>query len=428
LGGSSYKYKLETETFVKGTKYRYDFTLSEPGPKITPQPPTSSFDGMTNCYMVAPGDSVTFRVSRAYTFDPDAKGGKGAHTTMLHVDNTAPYTGKFKVKILWQDATDLISNLSTSSVTAIPGSGNSAKVTVQTASGKTGNAVVAIYKESDTTTPVWSYHIWVTNPADIQTWTNPNSTIFVFMDRNLGATAAANSIAGRGLLYQWGRKDPFPGGPNKAENAGAAGYAVRSSFRGINGDSKVVTGTAYANSTDKADQIIASIEYPTVYFSNVSNGDWLSTEDDELWNVTTSGKQYKTIYDPCPSSWRVPVHVGNQGSETNSPWYGLASSSLNDYYGEWSASTPSDTGGMNFRGKSATAYTDALYPAAGYRDDNGGDFGNGGITGNYWGATIIADNHAHYMYFGSTGYVYVNYRTFRACGFSVRCVQESLSP
>lgn len=38
-----------------------------------------------------------------------------------------------------------------------------------------------------------------------------------------------------------------------------------------------------------------------------SSGDWLSPSRYDLWNTGTESKPEKTIYDPCPSGWRVPT-------------------------------------------------------------------------------------------------------------------------
>jgi hypothetical protein len=87
------------------------------------------------------------------------------------------------------------------------------------ASNNGGNAVVQIKNGSNEV--LWSWHIWVTGydpNSGGTTYSRSNGTkTYVFMDRNLGATAAATSTATdqasavSGLLYQWGRKDPFPG-------------------------------------------------------------------------------------------------------------------------------------------------------------------------------------------------------------------------
>ena len=70
-----------------------------------------------------------------------------------------------------------------------------------------GNAVVAV---KDTSGKIlWSWHIWFTDQPQGQEYYKNAGTM---MDRNLGATSATPGDAGAlGLLYQWGRKDPFLG-------------------------------------------------------------------------------------------------------------------------------------------------------------------------------------------------------------------------
>jgi len=84
----------------------------------------------------------------------------------------------------------------------------------------TGNAVIAVYSGANQTGDIlWSWHIWVTNydpdvpsAGDTCIVHNLAGVNYVFMDRNLGATTATVSISTTmGLLYQWGRKDPFTG-------------------------------------------------------------------------------------------------------------------------------------------------------------------------------------------------------------------------
>ncbi len=69
---------------------------------------------------------------------------------------------------------------------------------------KEGNAVVAAKDESGKI--LWSWHIWMTDQPQEHIYINDAGTL---MDRNLGATSAAPDEYSVGLMYQWGRKDPF---------------------------------------------------------------------------------------------------------------------------------------------------------------------------------------------------------------------------
>ena len=70
-----------------------------------------------------------------------------------------------------------------------------------------GNAVIAAKDASGNI--LWSWHIWLTDQSEEQVYYNNAGTM---MDRNLGATSATpGDVGALGLLYQWGRKDPFLG-------------------------------------------------------------------------------------------------------------------------------------------------------------------------------------------------------------------------
>ena len=86
------------------------------------------------------------------------------------------------------------------------------------------------------------------------------------MDRNLGATSATPGDAGAlGLLYQWGRKDPF---------------------------------TQDAEKTTQTVNIQTSIQNPHMKYGYI-NG-WCSRYNPNLWKG-----EVKTIYDPCPAGYRM---------------------------------------------------------------------------------------------------------------------------
>ena len=337
--------------------------------------PTNVQDGMANCYMVTPRDNISFKVSRAYTYTGIA------FTNTLHTGGE--YTGEFGVEVVWQDVANLVTP-------TVSGSGNSATVHVQANGYTQGNAVVKIYKADDgSKTPVWSYHIWVTNYTGSATKTNNG---FTFMDRNLGATktgrptsTGAGANFGFGLFYQWGRKDPFPatGAPDESQPGGGTFTAV---------DTSSSKGT-----------ITYTLQHPNTFLTGVSGSsdDWLyAFRDGELWGHSGT----KTIYDPCPPGWRVPKNSGI--SEATSPWDGFTSSN-----GTWSY-------GYNWG-------TNAVYPAAGYRD-NGSDIRLEGSDGYYWSASppSSSSSYASGLVFASGVVDVGNHYVYRAAGFSVRCVRE----
>ena len=75
-----------------------------------------------------------------------------------------------------------------------------------------GNALISACAEDGTV--LWSWHLWLlADGFEDQTYgagaSNPYSGA-VMMDRNLGALTTGDGASAYGLLYQYGRKDPFP--------------------------------------------------------------------------------------------------------------------------------------------------------------------------------------------------------------------------
>ena len=269
-------------------------------------------------------------------------------------------------------------------------------ITFQTADTfKEGNAVIAA-KDADGNI-LWSWHIWLADEPEGQVYYNNAGTM---MDRNLGATnATPGDVGALGLLYQWGRKDPFLG----SSSIGNDGFEAMS--------------TISWPSTVESDLYNGTIEYavshPTTFITcNGNNYDWYYTGDSSTDNTRwTESDRSKSIYDPCPAGWRVPDGGPN----------GVWAKALGSSY-DFSDTYNNTNEGMNFSGKFGSAST-IWYPASGYRDDFFGRL-SFGYDGNYWSASPV-DYLACRLYFTADGGVsssYYNY--FRAHGQSVRCIQE----
>lgn len=258
---------------------------------------------------------------------------------------------------------------------------------------KEGNAVIAAKDANGTI--LWSWHIWLTDQPQGQEYYNNAG---VMMDRNLGATSATpGDVGALGLLYQWGRKDPFLGSSRTS-----SGEVAKST---ITWPSAVLTNS----SRGTVSYVTAN---PTTFvFTSSSPDDWhYSSDDNTLW--TTSDKP-KSIYDPCPVGWRIP----DGGS--NGVWSkALGSSSLFTNSSLYSSSNE----GMNFSGKFGSAST-IWYPASGYLDDRGGRLYSVGSYGLYWSASP-SNFGAYRLNFYENGDVHPSNSTVRAYGNSVRCLQE----
>lgn len=171
-------------------------------------------------------------------------------------------------------------------------------------SGKQGNALIGIYKDTnsnsiqDADEPLlWSYHLWVTDY-------NPNEEINMFndqtiydveggkihrigdnelmMDRNLGnILIPTNPLIGQ-LCYQYGRKDPFP---------------------------SITTGamTSFVNQKIKIDQSMPNpltlygvkVEKPYSYL-------WTDEKLSSNYEWSDSKGIAKSTFDPCPKGWKLP--------------------------------------------------------------------------------------------------------------------------
>ena len=255
-----------------------------------------------------------------------------------------------------------------------------------------GNAVIAA-KDADGTI-LWSWHIWLTDEPEGQVYYNNAGTM---MDRNLGATSATpGDVGALGLLYQWGRKDPFLGSSSISEEIYAKSTLTWPS------------GVSSSSSIGTVDYVTS---HPTTYIFGVSSTsyDWhYSSRDDNLW------KSDKTIYDPCPVGWRVP-DGGTDGvwSTALGSWVFIDDESLYDSSNE----------GMSFSGRFGSANT-IWYPASGDRGSDGGALGQVGGLGLYWSVTPRS-NDAYILYFSHFGEVFPANYNYRAYGFSVRCLQES---
>ena len=266
---------------------------------------------------------------------------------------------------------------------------------------KEGNAVIAAKDASGKI--LWSWHIWLTDEPQGQVYYNNAGTM---MDRNLGATSATpGDVGALGLLYQWGRKDPFLASSSISSSALAKST--------INWPSEVSSNSS--NGT-----IAYATANPTTFITyNSSNCDWYytgsSSTDNTRWATSESNK---SIYDPCPSGWRVP-DGGSNGVWSKAKG---SSSPFSHTYNE-------SKRGMNFSGKFGADQT-IWYPASGYRG-GGGDFGgillNVGYHGYCWSASPYSDlsYDAYYQAFNYDGRVDPSSGYVRAAGKSVRCLQES---
>jgi len=249
------------------------------------------------------------------------------------------------------------------------------------ATGTPGNALIAA-KDADGNI-LWSWHIWVpaTPVADLDA--TDLAGLAKMQDRNLGALVVTPATGDSdplsiGLYYQWGRKDPFPGSASISSNKASA-----------------VAGEGMT----KHDALVSveyAIAHPTeyVYVPNVDNSDWTETHPADLWD--NAGK--KTIYDPCPAGYRVPVR------DSSKPMW--------------------DTSGTGWDTSADYRYIfgDHVFPTAGYIDCYGGDYYKVGARSFVWSATSREDTRAYCLFNKDKNFE--NSSFHKAKAGSVRCVAE----
>ncbi len=269
-----------------------------------------------------------------------------------------------------------------------------------------GNAVIAVIDDKGTESTeddviLWSWHIWLTDQPAEHVYNNSAGTM---MDRNLGATSATpGDVAALGLLYQWGRKDPFLGSSSTSSSTVALST--------ITWPSPVQVSTLPVDAT-------YHIANPTTFItSNNSrqNYDWFFTSSSEYHNDRwpDSGSP-KSIYDPCPAGWRVP-----DGGE-HGIWAKAHGSSTN-----YNSTYDSTKKGFNFSGDFGES-SPIWYPLQGQRGYDDGNLKYVGLYGRYWSCsspTGYPQAYILYTYY-SGGAVKPMADTDRANGLPVRCCKE----
>ncbi len=463
---------------------------------------TDQHNPSSNCYVVKPHGELAFEpYNRAET--------GGGYSIRTYLDPSVPDKTINRLAIIWQTKNCIGDNTNGDLVSLGPETENPVNRKIYVKTGEEGNALIGAYNSKNEI--IWSWHIWVTpnepdNLANAITYTTyrwdynkiytqePRVPGYGIMPCNIGALDFRSGdmtkysvnpgekfpddqIRTFGMLYQWGRKDPFP------PMIYSTGTEDSNGFLAYNDD---YTGDHYANdnrtlvhkTNDNSNSYlfhtqlntgisnISTVNYgvahPTVYISGYRNlwgfgeynndGDWCKEgeSDDRLWGAAEKtgsslsidgGKAHlynnygtKSIFDPCPNGWRVPPP---------DLWLGFSKTGVN----------PTDYTEVNFceaeSGKRpglsmyvrAFGYGPTVYfPLQGVRLQTG-RCKNTGLCGNYHNATCDVNNRVNILHLhrdmtkASDGYGHLllfmifEYQTeayyAKSTAGPIRCVRDS---
>ncbi|MCD8206758.1 MAG: DUF4906 domain-containing protein [Bacteroidales bacterium] len=469
-------------------------------------PNGEEYQPSANCIYAAPGSTVSFEpYYRTET-------GGGYQFSDYLAPNSEEGTGQQikGVKILWQTE-DCIGDNSDGELVYFEPLKNGTEQTLHSKIyvkvDQPGNAVIAAYDNEDCEGDIiWSWHIWVpnaevpdpTNEANGKLFTTyywdsdriygykdadgnvtnyPRTPGYTIMDLNLGALSSEPTAdtfpQTYGLLYQFGRKDPFPcaryslrgedynesiTGPiydNALSKVGITAEEVTQGeeneylFRSISGNTLSANAANYG--------VDYAIKHPTVFLCGteeannvdeigssryyVFNGNWTDEETDNLWGaipVTEETKTYvisaennrhlyddygeeKSIFDPCPYGWRIsPPDL----------WLSFTDTGLNPQASldEVNGTYRSGCYGFDLYLQAWRSGVSSFFPEQGPRTPDGA-LRNSRICGNYSNATADSDNRVNILHIHNA---YNNFCIFemstlqyylKSTGGSVRCVR-----
>ena len=353
-------------------------------------------------------------------------------------------------EVVWADAANLVHSPSI----AHDGGNAFLDFEVKESDIQSGNAVVAVTKGSGASkTVLWSWHLWFApkDALDKIKVTNHQNKDYYFTKEALGwkptlwsgstyssartvkvkveQTVANNGTKaytvinitqnpggvkkGATTLYQFGRKDAFPG-------VDASKLAANSHFTQNAGDNMSIEN---------------GIQHPDNFYTWSSS--WYSAPPTgysyyNLWsadNTLIGGRNFgndnpvvKTVYDPSPVGFKMPANNAFTGFTTT----GLNSTSQSEMNVDGTGNdvqTYYKNSGYNFWTSSSKTAT-ITFPASGWRSRLDGSLHGVGYNGWYWSAVPNGSSVGCDLGF-DWGFVYPlgNYST-RPSGLAVRAVEE----
>ena len=440
LGSSSAPYDLSTKGGSVNRSTANSYVISAPGhyriPLVYGNAIKNGSDNqsayISNAPTGTPNETYVLRNFKDHL-------GNNITNPWIEKTNSGANNGVDGAEVVWADAANLVHS---PSITHI-GSEGFLDFEVTAADIQSGNAVVAVKKGGTT---VWSWHLWFApkDALDKIPVTNYQGKVYNFTKETLGwkptqwsgstydkartvkvkvvQTIKNGGVAqetvinitqnpgdvkkGATTLYQFGRKDAFPGVATSDLKAGG------------------ITENAGDNMT-----ISNNIQNPDKFYIYGSSL-WTNYGYYNLWsadNTVTGGYNQgndnpvvKTVYDPCPVGFKMPANNAFTGFTTTGQ-NSTSQSEMNvDGTDDWQQWT--NNFGHNFWTNSSKTAT-INFPASGYRDYDDGSLVSVGYYGFYWSAVPNDTNNGCNPYFNSgnvsplSGYA-------RAYGFAVRAVSE----
>ena len=354
--------------------------------------------------------------------------GQDINNPWIEKTNSGANHGVDNAKVVWADEAGLVKFGATK---IVRDANNNAFVQFEVPADKikNGNAVIAVMKGG---TVVWSWHLWFAHDDALNTvtCTNFQGYKYKFTQENLGWKYTALSgtsytsprkvrvtveqtVANGGVkqsayititqnpgkarqgyntLYQFGRKDAFPGTDATAEG----------SFNKNGGDNM---------------SVMNGIQHPETFYNYGTS--WYNGYDlyNNLWSMDNTTTSYndnavvKTIYDPCPAGFHMPASNAFTGFTATVQYEGMVNVS-----GAWD-------NGWNFNNKRSSPDATVFFPASASRDYRDGSlsyvYGN-----NYWAAHLNDVGGGCCLDFYRERYVYTQVSYGTSGGVSIRPVAE----
>ena len=436
LGSASAPYDLSTKGGSVNRSTANCYVISAPGHYRIPLVYGNAIkNGVTNTNSYQTSNSGTYILQH---FKDHA--GHDIDDPWIEKTHSGANNGVDGAEVVWADAANLV-HLSSTPIKH-EGANNDAflEFEVKQSDIQSGNAVIAVMKGG---TVVWSWHLWFApqDALDKIKVTNHQNKDYYFTKETLGwkptqwsgttyesprtvkvkvEQAVANNGTkmdavinitqkpsrvwkGATTLYQFGRKDAFPGVATTDIKQGS------------------ITENAGNNMS-----IMNGIQHPDNFYPWGSS--WNSAPPTgcsyyNLWSAdnTTTGfndnSVVKTVYDPCPVGFKMPASNAFTGFTAN----GQNNGTMN-VDGTGDSQTFQNNFGHNFWTNSSKTAT-INFPASGYRNSSDGSLYDVGNRGCYWAAVPGYANNGCGLFFYSGGVGPLG-NFYRAYGLAARPVSE----